>query len=103
MVFGTTEVMFERVGPLLYANEHRTRPAEWGVGQLQRTCPVVASPAVLLVHWKGLASRRVEVSVYVVRDFSLDHLCIIEVTARRSGISACYTATTNSSCWICGR
>jgi len=33
MVFDTTEVMFERVGPLLYANEHRTRPAEWGVGQ----------------------------------------------------------------------
>jgi hypothetical protein len=65
---------------------------------------VVASPAVLLVgvHWNGLASRRVEVSVYVVQDFSLDHLCITEVTEGRSGISACYTATINSSFRICG-
>jgi len=43
------------------------------------------------------AGTGVEVSVYVVRDFSLDHVCIVEVTAR-SGITACYTATTNSNC-----
>lgn len=46
----------------------------------------------------SIAGTGVEVSVYVVQDFSLDHVCIVEVTARRSGITACYTSTTNSSC-----